>query len=344
MLQTVRSPLVLRSRKRRARGAERIPGVWRATKGQIMIVTKRTIRRSSLVAPLMTLTGMALQTAKSRFILRTGPPPLEHLVGVTTCYIVAAFALALGFFLTSQQLPGRNSISKGVRYSLTVFLAVWISGFINLFAIDFGGGWNLLSSSRIEAYWMALCDLVNFMLGGLMLGFIARSDGLPPVVAPLTRNLAVRITAGAVLLPVSWAALFHVCALALPSGYDLSGERWKSFYVFLFVPLALAGAGTALLHVALRSHRGRSIMRESSRVTLFVFWLYWVPNAVFVLFFGFTWQVLVDFLIAGVLALYLTVVTFELLATLGAKREGSRGSPALAARHTRDGVAGVGLH
>lgn len=162
---------------------------------------------------------------------------------------------------------------------------------------------------------MALCDCFNFLVGGLLLGLIARRDEpAAPVVGPFTANLAVRIATGALLLPVLCAGIFFFTTLALPSGFDLSGEKASMFYVFLFAPLAISGAGTALFHDALRSAPGSSIVAESFKVCLILFSMYWVANATFVLFFGFTWQVFVDFLVAMAVSLYLTVVTLEMTA------------------------------
>ena len=277
-------------------------------------ITKKTLARSALVGLFLTIEGMVFQTAKSSLILHLGPPRLGDVIGCTVCYLLAGFAFALGFFAFSERLPGRTWIGKGLRYSAVILVAVWISGFINLFAIDFEGGWRLFTPARIEDLWMAVADCLNFMIGGLVLGLIARKDGpAAPVLAPFTANLAARIGAGAVLLPNLCAGFFALVALLLPTGFDLSGERVKLFYVFLFVPLAVSGAGTALFHDALRIEP-RTAAGTSGRTCLILFFAYWVPNVLFVLFLGFTWQTVVGFLVAMAAALYVTMLALETMA------------------------------
>ncbi len=77
-----------------------------------MFVAKRTLMRSAFIALFMTVEAMVLQRAKGQWILQAEPPPLGHIVGVTACYLVAAFTYALGFFLVARSFPGRTSIAR----------------------------------------------------------------------------------------------------------------------------------------------------------------------------------------------------------------------------------------
>ncbi|HET6451172.1 MAG TPA: hypothetical protein VFI08_07655 [Spirochaetia bacterium] len=276
-------------------------------------IDTKTLARSALLGLFLTVDGLGLQSLKSRFILHIGPPPLAQLAGCAACYLAAGFLFALAFFLLSDRLPGRTWIGKGLRYAVLIYVAVWISGFFNLGAIDFDGGWRLLSPAKVEALWMAAADGLNFMIAGFLLGLVAGRAGPPVSVRlPWSSNLALRAASGALLLPVLCAGLSYLVSFLLPYGLDLSGARARLFYVFLFVPLSIAGAGTARLHDVLRSAPpSRGCGAESLRVCLAIFLLYWVANAAFVLFLGFTWQVLVDFLLSLAVSLFLTIVVLE---------------------------------
>jgi hypothetical protein len=279
-------------------------------------ITKKALTRSALMALLLTVVGLGFQVLRTRLFLHAGPPHLGRIVGLTVCYLVMAFAYALGFFLIEKRIPGRSQVGKGLLYSAMVIAAVWISGFINMFAIDFDGLWDMLSPAKINIYWMAAIDILNLAIGGLVLGLITRKDGQgTPVKAVFSVNLAARIALAALALPLLCAGIFRIVAAALPSGYDLSGERTPAFYLFLFAPYALTGAGVALSHAALRSGEG-GILSEPLKICLFVFIMYWVTNTVFVLFFGFTWQVVVDFLVAGAISLFLSIVALEKIARI----------------------------
>jgi hypothetical protein len=281
-------------------------------------IENKTLVRSALVGLFLTIEGMAFESTKSGLILHESPPQLGHVAGVTVCFLVAGFTFALGFFLFWKQLPGRTTVGKGLRYSVLVLLAVWISGYFNLAAIDFAGGWNLLSPAKIDALWMAVCDCLDFLIGGLVMGLVVRKDEqVVPVLSWFSAKLAARTTVGAVMLPLICAVFFSLAAVVLPGGFDLHGERALVFFVFLFAPLAISGGGTALLHAALRSGPRSTLIAGPFRITLFIFLMYWVPNSAFVLFLGFTWQVLADFLISMAASLYITVVVLE---TIGRAR------------------------
>ena len=278
-----------------------------------MQMTRKTLARSALVGLFLTVEGMALQVANSLLIIHDSPPGTGHLIGVTACYVAAGFTFALGFFLVRERLPGRTPVGKGLRYAALVLAAVWISGFINLCAIDFQGGWSLFSPAKIRNYLMAPIDCLNFMIGGLVLGLITRRDPAAGCAAPAA-GLGARAAVGTLILPLSCAGAFFLISLALPPGYDLFGERVKIFYVFLFIPLAISGGGTALFHDALRSSPRRGILAESLKTASFIFVMYWIWNVVFVLFFGFTWQVVVGFLASMAVSLPVTIVTLEAMA------------------------------
>ncbi len=297
-----------------------------------MKIAQKTLARSALIGLFLTVEGIGLQVANSLLIVHDGPPSLGHLVGVTACYLAAGFTFALGFFLVRERFPGRTPVRKGLRYAATVLTAVWISGFINLCAVDFTSGWNLLTPARIANYLMAPIDCLNFMVGGLVLGLITRKDtGTAPVSAPFTASLAVRISVGAVLLPLLCAGLFFLISLVLPTGFDLSGDRLGIFYVFLFVPLVISGGGTALLHDALRSGVQRAAAAVSFRISAFIFVVFWLSNVAFVLFFGFTWQVVIGFLAAMAVSLVITITTLETIARAGSGAKAARRAAVTAA-------------
>jgi hypothetical protein len=284
------------------------------------MVTRRTLRQSAFVGPGLTVLGIGLQTMSSRLIVHSPPPTPGHIVGISIWYLITAIAFAFGFLAFADRYPGRSWVTKGLGYSAVILIAVWIGGFIGMAAIDFEGGWNLLSPGKVRYWWTALWDCLTFSLGGLVLGLVARKDGEPaPAPAPRGSGLAVRLAA-AVLLPSMTTGVFFLATLALPSGYDLTDGRGAIFYVFLFAPLALSGIGNALLHNTLRQGPRGRIIAVAGGIALLLFFLYWVTNSVFAVFFGFTWQVLLDFLLAVGLSLFATMMILEAIARAQIKK------------------------
>ncbi len=284
-------------------------------------ISKQAVVRSGLVALLMTVVGLSLQVLESILVQGSGPPTPVRLAGLIGCYLAATFTYALGFFIVFDRLPGRSAPGRGLRYAGIVLTAVWVSGFINLAAVDYEGGWNLLSPLKVDAFWMCVVDCANFLLGGFVLGLIARKDerneprASSAVLAPSSSaNLLLRMAAGALILPTLCAGAFHLVELLLPVGAGLAGEKGRVFDAFLFVPLAISGAGTALFHEVLRPVPSGGVLEGALRQSLFIYFMYWVPNVIFVLFFGFTWQMTVLFYVALAPALLTSLAAMEALA------------------------------
>jgi hypothetical protein len=271
--------------------------------------------RAGLMGLSMAMGGMALHAAANALILHQGRPALGHLVAMVACYLATGFAFALGYCAVSERLPGRGWAGRGLSYTALVLLVIWIGGNLGMLALDLDGGWNLASPARIPWYWAALCDWLNILFGGLLMGFISRRDD-PGSSAPRARSprLAVRVIAGAALLPSISAATFFLAARLLPLGIDLAGERRSIFYVFVFAPLAISGAGTALFHEALRIDEGSGRASRAASAFSTIYILFWLTDNSFIVFLGFAWQTLLDFLLAGALALYLTLALLEAIA------------------------------
>jgi hypothetical protein len=283
-------------------------------------VDRGILARSALVAVAMTILGIGLQVSTAILLgFDAGPPGLGRIAGLTACYLLAGFAFALAFAALIVRLPGASPVGKGIRYAALVVLAVWLSGSINFCAIDFAGGWAPLSRAKLNNYWMDLIDGLNLLAGGLILGLTyRRRDSSSPAPSPSRelaqarpRGLASRIAAGAALLPLLCFAFYSLASLLLPEGLDLSGQRRGIYDSYLFIPLALSGAGTALLYDVLRRGNGPGLLAGSASTALFVFAAYWVPNCLFILLFGFTWQILVDFLLAMAVSLFLAAAVLE---------------------------------
>jgi hypothetical protein len=294
-----------------------------------------TLTRSALVAVAMTILGIGLQVSTAIILgFDAGPPGIGRIVGLTACYLLAGFAFALGFAALIGRLPGASPVGKGIRYATLVVLAVWLSGSINFCSIDFAGGWALLSRAKLNNYWMDLIDGLNLLAGGCVLGLVYRRKGsTSPALSPQLerararpRALASRIALCAALLPLLCFAFYSLASLLLPEGLDLSGQRRGIYDCYLFIPLAISGAGTALLHDILRRGNRQGILAGSASMALFVFATYWVPNCLFILLFGFTWQILVDFLLAMAVSLFLAAAVLEAMARRS--QLAPRGSPA----------------
>jgi hypothetical protein len=280
-----------------------------------MRVSKRSVIRSIAPGLGMAATGILFQVAKSRLFLNKEPPRPEFIAIVAVLYCVLGFCYALGYFLIADRLPGRSPASRGLAYAGLVLAAVGIGGFLGVCALDFDGGWNPWTRFKVENYAIALSDILNFSLWGLILGLATRKEGTRETAAPVSATgVRMRIAVAAILFPVICAGSFFLLSLALPTGYDLSGPRWAPFYAYLFGSLLVSGAGTGLFHQVLRPSPSKGVVRDSLKVSLFLFFLYWSINIVFGLAFGFTWAIIVDLLLTVALSLFAVAAVLEAMA------------------------------
>jgi hypothetical protein len=274
-------------------------------------LTSVEIRKSAWIGLFLALEGMALQLLKSRLFLHQRPPAVQFIATVFVLYVLTGFLFAAVYFILRDHIPGRTRAGKGFNYSLLVFASVSFGGVIGVIGLDLNGGFDLLTAAKIDDYAVAITDLVNFSLTGLVLGRPFR----PALDAKRLWQLS---AAGFVLFPTATALLFKGLSCVIPMGIEvpMGAEGW--FYVGTFVPLAVSGASIPLFYGIVRGRFPGGAARKATAFSLLFILGLQAIDIIFGLPFGLGAATVVDLLVA-------TAIPISLLALVSAYALEGRG-------------------
>jgi hypothetical protein len=269
-------------------------------------LTTVEIRKSAWIGLFLALDGMALQLLKSRLFLHLQPPAVQFIVTVFILYVLTGFLFATVYFFVRDHIPGRTRARKGFNCSLLVFGSVAFGGLIGTIGLDMNGGFDLLTAAKVDDYAIAITDLLNLCLTGLVLGTIAE----PKLVRPFNPALdAKRLwqlsAAGFVLFPTVAALLFNGLSCVIPIGIEvpLGAKVW--FYLGTFVPMAISGASIPLFYGIVRGRFPGGAARKAAAFSLLFTLGLQAINLIFGLLFGLAIGTVVDLLIATAIPIFL---------------------------------------
>ena len=177
----------------------------------------------------------------------------------------------------------------------------------------------LLTAAKIDDYAVAITDLVNFSLTGLVLGSIAEPKLVRPFRPALdAKRLWQLSAAGFVLFPTATALLFKGLSCVIPMGIEvpMGAEGW--FYVGTFVPLAVSGASIPLFYGIVRGRFPGGAARKATAFSLLFILGLQAIDIIFGLPFGLGAATVVDLLVA-------TAIPISLLALVSAYALEGRG-------------------
>jgi hypothetical protein len=273
---------------------------------------RNVIYKSFLIGLFMTALGMALQVAKGMLVFKKAPPRLDFILAVTICYIATGFLYSLGYFMLRVSIPGKSAASKGLRYAFLIYFAVAFGNFIGVIGLDFKGGSALLTPYKLESYFIALIDGINFAVTGIILGLVAEKQPIVPVPYrfPRAKQLMVSLL-GFFLFPSSLALCFKAMTLALPTGLAFTPDTERWFYIGTFAPLAITGAAIPIFYDIARGSFDGAGYRKGLNFFLFYYLCFWLINILFGLPFGYTPQTIVDFLVGSILPLLILILASE---------------------------------
>lgn len=257
---------------------------------------------------IMMFSGMIIQVAKGQLVFKKEPPTLSFVVGVMIAYIVMGFLFSIAFYIFKNNIPGKNVQQKSITHSLFCSFIVLVPGVIGMIAFDYDGLWNLLTPYKMEQYFIAVVDVVNFMIGGLVLAKLFKDDiqFSASIDFPKTA-IVISGFIGTFLFPLLMFVFHGLAEMVIPLGLNIPGYARNWYYIGLLSPLILTGGLLPwFYHVVKESFHG-SWLTKSIRFFLVFFICYWFMNFSFLVPFGFSVQTVLFYLIISVPSL-LTVM------------------------------------
>ena len=270
-------------------------------------LTSVEIRKSAWFGLYLALQGMALQLLKAQLFLHQRTPAVHFIVTVFILYVLTGFLFAAVYFILRDYIPGRTRAWKGFNYSLLVFGSVAFGGLIGTIGLDLKGGFDLLTTVKVDDYAIAITDFINFSLAGVLLGLIAEPRLVRPFCPALDAKRLWRLSAaGFLLFPIATALLFKGLSLIIPMGIELPTGAESGFYLGTFVPLAVSGASIPPLFYGIVRGRfhGGDARKAAAFSLLFILGLQTIA-IIFGLPFGLAVATVLNMLIATAIPIFL---------------------------------------
>lgn len=261
-------------------------------------INPKVLKKCLLTGILMMATGMVLQVAKGQLFFKKAPPELGFIVGVVVAYIIMGFLYAFVFFIFRKTLPGGTPFRKGLIYSGLVSLIVMIPGDTGVIAFDFSGGFNLLTPPKIEDYVICMVDVLNLIIGGLIVSRMFKPDIQIRRSTPVPKlKVLVSGISGAVLFPLMMLALHLLAERILPLGIQIPESAKTWYYTALIAPSVLTGLFLPLYYATVKeTFRGRW-PAKAFRFFLVIYLCYWTINNLFLLPFGYSLETVLFYLL-----------------------------------------------
>jgi hypothetical protein len=288
----------------------------------LSLLNRRTMLSVLLFGITFPVFGFLLQIVVKRgiFPVSDPPPTLGFIAAATTLFSLAGFLFAFGFHLFRPALPGRSARSKAFLYGVLIGLGIYFGNIVNFMAFDPAGGADPFSLYKITHIATAVCDLLNFIINGWLLGVVAeRFPGPADSGRPVRPFLWRASLAGILIFPVigflawsAWTPVFNVGYL-VPAGQEV----W--FHLVFWTPLALTcGIAVPLMYRIAEPLLSGRWLAKAGTFTLLHFSLYWVTLILFVIpVSGMTWREVLFFTAIGIPAIFFT----SLPAAWGSRRE-----------------------
>jgi hypothetical protein len=186
--------------------------------------------------------GTVLQLVIKRLWLGIGQrPDMNMLIGVLVLFFLTGFLFALGFFLIRPYLPGKNPAAKSLYYGALIGAGIYFPNIVNFIAFDPSHSMDLFSPFKIEQYVTAGNDLINFLINGLILGFVTiRMEGARAesgTTAPLRYGPSI---AGMVSLPAIGFLIWILFTPVFQVGYLIPAGHEVWFHLIFWIPLSIA--------------------------------------------------------------------------------------------------------
>lgn len=272
-------------------------------------ISIQILKKCLLTGIIMMAAGMVMQVAKAQLFLQKEPPKLGFLISVIIAYIFMGSLYAVVFYLTRHVLPGRTPAAKGLYHSLFASLIVLIPGALGIIAFDFDGGFNLLTSAKIEAYAICLVDVINLGIGGLVLAKIFKDDiRIRQPVMLHKPGFLVSSLISAVLFPILMLAMHLLAEKLLPLGINIPKTARLWYYTGIMLPYILTGGFLPVYYHNVKDTFPGRWITKSLRFFLMIYLGYWLINILFLLPFGYSLQTAIFYLVMSIPSLLVIIM------------------------------------
>jgi hypothetical protein len=250
--------------------------------------------------------GMVLQISKGILLLQKKPPALNFIIEVSIFYFITGFLFALVFFIVKNALPGKKRYTRGLFYGLLVAFGVAFGMILGVIALDFEGKFNLLTPYKIEAYFITIIDIVNFIITGMALGVIAEKKGFEFKKANFNRKgLAIASMIGLIAFPALSYLISVIIDPFIPIGINFPDRDAELlFYTGTFIPFAVNGAVIPLFYCLTKDAFTGAWKEKSTKFFLLYYFGFLVIGSLFALPFGFSLQSVIHFLMILIIPTY----------------------------------------
>lgn len=252
----------------------------------ISLLNRKVVLSSLLFGSTFPVIGFFLQVMVKRIVLGYGPPPtLELIVGGVILFFLTGFLFCFGFFLFRPFLPGKDIPSKTFLYSVLIGLGIYFGNIVNFVAFDPAGGADLFSLYKVTHLITAICDLLNFLINGWLLGVVLGHMESPADLVHPTRKLVWRPSlAGIFIFPLTGFLAWTMFAPVFNVEYlvPVSWEVW--FHLVFWIPLAFTcGIAVPLMYKVAEPLLSGHWLVKAGKFTLLHFMMYWVTLTLFII-------------------------------------------------------------
>ncbi|WP_371805216.1 hypothetical protein [Candidatus Lokiarchaeum ossiferum] len=267
-------------------------------------LNSKNIIKCLLTGVLMMISGMIMQVIKGQLALEKEMPEFGFIISVAIVYTLMGFGYSIVFLMTKDYIPGRNPIQKGLTHGIFGSIVVLIPGVLGMTAFDHTGLFNLWTPYKLEQYFVCFVDVVNLLIGGVILAKFFKADIVinEPSKTP-KRPIIITSLIGFILLPLLFL-IFHFLGeflllfdYVVPSG----AETW--YYLALISPFALTGGLLPLYYYKVKESFSGNWKNQSISFFILIFLGYYIMNFSFILAFGYSLQTVIFYLIISIPAL-----------------------------------------
>jgi hypothetical protein len=270
---------------------------------------RNVIRKSALIGLYLTVQGMMLQLGKNLLFFHKKSPSVDFIIQVCILYFITGFLFALGFYLLDRFIPGRSRLSKGVSYALLVYFAVAFGGLIGVIGLDPLDTNYLFTPYKIDSYVIAISDLINFLLVGIVLGLSIKSENFKAVPRKKGgKRLMAASIIGFFAFPALGFILLKLTALVIPLSMGFTPAAEARFYSGTFIPLSVTGAMIPVFYLTVMDFFPGDWKKKGVMFFLFYYFAYWAISIVFGLPFGLSTQAVAAFLISSFVSLFASIL------------------------------------
>ncbi len=167
-----------------------------------MITVNCKLFRKAILYCILATAASAIITSPLRKLLnsillseQSGPPCVSFLITVGAISLIMKLLFAIAYILMGQKLPIKNTYLKPIVFCVLFLISDYLP---QILGITGGDGPIIKAAVDIP---IIICDLIGFMIGGVLLGFLFKETGYHAAKACKKFSLLKTAAISAVLFP-----------------------------------------------------------------------------------------------------------------------------------------------